>query len=431
MNVLGEPMLGWVIDAAESFGFDKIGIVKGSGAELVDEYLKTRGSFDTFMQTERKGTGHAVMQALPLIKETDGDVLVLYGDAPFIDEKTMRESYEFHKTNNCDVTVITAVIDNPTGYGRIIRNGGKISAIVEQKDCTPEQAAVKEINSGFYWFNARALESALPLISTNNASGEYYLTDAIELLKGRAAAFTAENREIVYGANDRKALLALNDYARKREIEKHLVNGVEFVCTDGVSIGKDVEIGMDTVIYQGTILSGKTKIGEACKIGPNSCIENCTVGNNTILDNVQAHNSAIGDSVKVGPYVHLRPGTTLKNGVKIGDFVEVKNSVIGEKTAIAHLTYVGDSDVGRGVNFGCGCVTANYDGINKYRTTIGDDAFIGCNTNLVSPVKIGNNATTGAGSTITDDVPDNALAVERAQTRIIGNWDKNFKRKKK
>lgn len=432
MNVLFEPMLGWVIDEAENFGFDKIGIIKGSGADEVSAYLEKRGGeFSSFLQTERKGTGHAVLQAMPLINETDGDILVLYGDAPFIDTKTMESSYNFHKENENDVTVITAVVENPKGYGRIVREKGKISAIVEQKDCTQNQAEIKEINSGFYWFNARALEKALPEISTNNASSEYYLTDAIEILKEKAGAFTAENPNIVLGANDRKSLLALNDFARKREIEKHLENGVEFTCVDGVSIGKDVEIGMDTVIYQGTIIKGKTKIGECGKIGPNTLIDNCTIGNNVILDNVQACESVVENNVKAGPYVQLRPKTHLKSGVKIGDFVEIKNSIIGEKTSIAHLTYIGDSDVGRGVNFGCGCVTANYDGISKFRTTIGDNSFIGCNTNLIAPVKVGNNATTGAGSTITIDVPDNSLAVERCDTKLIENWSKNFMRNKK
>ena len=214
-------------------------------------------------------------------------------------------------------------------------------------------------------------------------------------------------------------------------IGKLLDEGVEFVSTDGVIIGKNVTIGRDTRILPGTIIRGNTVIGENCVLGPNTLIEDCKIGNGVILNNVQAYESSISDRVRAGPFVQIRPGTVLHEGVKIGDFVEIKNSEIGINTAVAHLTYVGDSDVGKGVNFGCGCVTANYDGINKYRTKIGDYAFIGCNTNLIAPVEIGENATTAAGSTITKSVPPDSLAVERAQTKIIDHWEKNSKRIKK
>ena len=248
---------------------------------------------------------------------------------------------------------------------------------------------------------------------------------------GKTGIFTADDPDIVLGADSRAEMLNLNIIAKMRVIAKHLNNGVEFVSTDGVIIGRNVEIGRDTCILPGTILRGKTVIGESCILGPNTLIENCKIGDGVTLNSVQAYDSRVCDRVKAGPFVQLRPGTVLHEGVKIGDFVEVKNSEIGVNTAIAHLTYVGDSDVGKGVNFGCGCVTANYDGINKYRTKIGDYAFIGCNTNLIAPVEIGENATTAAGSTITKSVPPDSLAVERAQTKIIDNWEKNFLRKKK
>ena len=223
----------------------------------------------------------------------------------------------------------------------------------------------------------------------------------------------------------------LNNIARLGVLSKLMENGVCSITLDGIIIGKDVVIGEDTLILPNTIILGNTVIGKNCEIGANSCIKDCVIGDNVILDNVKATSSVVENDVKIGPFAQLRPGTVIRKGVKIGDFVEIKNSDIGEKTAVAHLTYLGDSTVGRGVNFGCGCVTANYDGINKYRTEIGDDAFIGCNTNLIAPVKIGNNATTAAGSTITKDVPENSLAVERGKTRIIENWEKNFLRKKK
>lgn len=435
-EVLEQPMIGWVLDSLFEAGFtaENTGIVVGNGAEIVEKYLSTREIAKTFMQTERKGTGHAVMQAADMLDLCE-NVLILCGDAPFMDAETIKKSLDAHTESGSLVTVVTAEVENPTGYGRIIRDkDGSLLKITEQKDCNDAEKLIKEINSGVYWFNSSALKNALPKLQTANAAGEYYLTDAVGIIReegGKASAFCAENSDIVLGANSRKDLLNLNTIARNRVIGKHLDNGVEFVATDGIIIGKDVEIGQDTKILPNTILRGKTVIGEGCVVGPNSIIENCKVGNNVVLNNVQAYRSRISDNVSAGPFVHLRPDTILHDGVKIGDFVEVKNSEIGIKTSISHLTYIGDSDVGKDVNFGCGCVTANYDGVNKFRTVIGDHAFIGCNTNLIAPVEIGENATTAAGSTITREVPANSLVIERGQAKIIENWEHNSKRIRK
>ncbi len=435
-EVLEQPMIGWVIDSLyeADFNGENIGIVVGNGAEIVSEYVDSRGVTRTFMQAERKGTGHAVMQAAEMLDLCD-NVLVLCGDAPFIDSGTIRNSLEAHVSSGSKVTVVTAEIENPTGYGRIIRDeNGNLLRITEQKDCSEQEKLIKEINSGVYWFDSKALKSALPRLQTANAAGEYYLTDVIGITLsdgGKASAFCADNSDIVLGANSRRDLLRLNTIARNAVIDKHLDNGVEFVCTDGIIIGKDVEIGQDCKILPNTILRGKTVIGAGSVIGPNSIIENCTIGEKAELNNVHAYDSVLYNNVKAGPFVHLRPGTTLHDGVKIGDFVEVKNSEVGEMTCIAHLTYVGDSDVGKDVNFGCGCVTANYDGVNKFRTVIGDHAFIGCNTNLIAPVTVGANATTAAGSTITRDVPEDSLVIERGQPKTIEHWEHNNKRKRK
>ncbi len=435
-EVLEKPMVGWVLDSLFEADFDSgnIGVVVGNGAEIVSEYVNSRGVSRTFMQAERKGTGHAVMQAAQMLDLCD-NVLVLCGDAPFIDSDTIKNSLEAHISSGSKVTVVTAEIENPTGYGRIIRDeNGNLLRITEQKDCNNQEKLIKEINSGVYWFDSEALKSALPRLQTANAAGEYYLTDVIGITLadgGKAFAFCADNADIVLGANSRRDLLRLNTIARMSVIDKHLDNGVEFVCTDGIIIGKDVEIGQDCRILPNTILRGKTTIGAGSVIGPNSIIENCTIGENNVLNNVHAYDSVLYNNVKAGPFVHLRPGTILHDGVKIGDFVEVKNSEVGEMTCIAHLTYVGDSDVGKDVNFGCGCVTANYDGVNKFRTIIGDHAFIGCNTNLIAPVTVGANATTAAGSTITRDVPADSLVIERGQPRTIENWEHNNKRKRK
>ena len=428
-NVLGEPMLEWVITACESAGLEKVCIIKGYNAAMIDEYLSGRQSkadISTALQTEQLGTGHAVMQAEDFLKaNADGNLLILNGDAPFIDAETINSALEMHVSDGCSVTVVTANIPNPAGYGRIVRGENGISAIVEHKDCDAAQLAITEVNSGCYWFRTADLIEVLGELTNDNAQGEYYLTDCIELLikKGRKAeAFTSRNPSVVLGANDRRALLDLNNTARNEIIGRHLDNGIEFTCTDGVSIGNGVTIGQGTVIHAGVILRGSTTIGCNCEIGPNCIIEDTSVGSGVKLNNVQAYESVVEDDVKIGPFVQLRPDSHIKRGAKIGDFVEIKNSTIGEYTAVAHLTYVGDSDVGANVNFGCGVVTVNYNGETKARTVIGDNAFIGCNTNLIAPVRVGNGAYTAAGSTITKDVPDNALAIERGKAEIKENY---------
>lgn len=435
MKILFKPMLGWVLDSAEAISPDEICVVVGSGEEAVRNYLSSRQrDYTIARQTERKGTGHAVMQAEEVLKNSR-NVLVLCGDAPFIDPETIKGALKLHTEGGCGVTVIAAVPDDPFGYGRILRDeSGDLLRIIEQKDASYEERKITEINSGAYWFDSAALLAALPKLSDDNASGEYYLTDAAAVIRGdgkRAAVYTAENKYIILGANSRTDLHNLNTYAREKKLKELMESGVELPCTDGIIIGCDVEIGQDTVILPGTIIRGKCRIGSNCEIGPNSLLEDTVVGDGVVLNNVQAYQSVVESGAHIGPFAQLRSGSHIGQNVKIGDFVEIKNSNIGEKTSAAHLTYIGDSDVGRGVNFGCGCVTANYDGISKFRTKIGDDAFIGCNTNLVAPVEIGANATTGAGSTITGNVPPNALALERANTRIIEEWEKNKKRPKK
>lgn len=419
-RVLGEPMLEWVISACEESGLSDICVVKGFMGEMIDEYLD--GRYKTVLQAERLGTGHAVMQAVPFLeKDTDDHTLVLCGDAPFIDAVTIKEALVIHKQQNNAVTVITAELDAPKGYGRIIRSGSGISAIVEEKDASAEQRAVREVNSGAYWFRTADLIELLEKLECNNAQKEYYLTDtvSIALADGKnAGAYKSENPDIIKGANDRKDLLELNTYARMAVINKHLENGVEFTCLDGITIERSVEIGSGTEILSGTILRKGTVIGKNCVIGPNCVIENCKLGDEVKLNYVQAFESTIDDGVKIGPWVHIRPNSHIKSGVKIGDFVEIKNSTIGEKTAVAHLTYVGDSDVGKKVNFGCGTVTVNYDGIVKSRCVIGDNCFIGCNTNLIAPVKLGKAVYTAAGTTVTRDVPDYALAIDRGIMKV-------------
>lgn len=419
-KVLGEPMLEWVISACNSSGISDICVIKGFKGEMIDEYLGDRCK--TALQAERLGTGHAVMQAVPFLKDdTSGNTLVLCGDAPFIDPETIAGALAVHKEQGNAVTVITAELENAHGYGRIIRTDSGISGIVEQKDATEEQKLIREVNSGAYWFKTEDLVSLLGKLDCNNAQNEYYLTDtvSIALKEGKkAGAYKSENAEIIRGANDRKDLLELNDYARKEVIEKHLVNGVEFICTDGVIIERGVEIGVGTQIQPGTIIRGKTKIGSGCVIGPNAVIEDSTIGDEVVVDTSHIYESEIESRVYIGPFVHIRPGSYIKSEAKIGDFVEIKNSTVGEKTAVSHLVYIGDSDIGRKANIGCGTVTVNYDGISKSRCVIGDNCFIGCNTNLIAPVKLGKAVYTAAGTTVTRDVPDYALAIDRGVMKV-------------
>lgn len=423
-EVLGVPMIDWVISACESSGIEDICVVTGFNHKVLEKHLE--GRCDTVYQSERMGTGHAVMVAADWIKQRiDRNVIILYGDAPFIDKDTILGALEYHEEKNNAVTVITSEVDDPSGYGRILRGGDGICGIVEEKDATAEQRKIREINSGVYWFSAEKLLYALGEIKPNNSQGEYYLTDSVFILingKFRADAYISSTSDAVLGANDRKGLLRLNNTARFAIINKLMDEGVEFVCTDGVTVGRDVKIGAGTVIMQGVIIKGGSVIGKNCVIGPNCIIDNCTVGDSVVLNSVQAYESSVEDGAKIGPFVQLRPGSVIKSGVKIGDFVEVKNSVIGEDTSVSHLTYVGDSDIGSGVNMGGGVITCNYDGEKKFRTTIKDNAFIGCNTNLVAPVTVGSGAYTGAGSTITRDVPDGALAVERSDEKIIDGF---------
>lgn len=427
-NVLFRPMLSYVIDAVKGAGAEDICVITGYRHEEVETYLASVDTnIKTALQEPQLGTGHAVMQAREFINShLDDDIIVLNGDAPLVDAESLNAAYDYHKENNNAVTLISAIVEDTNGIGHIQRDeNGRLLRIIEHKDANEEEKKLNESNAGFYWFNAKDLVYALDNITNNNAQNEYYITDSVEILlkAGKnAGAYVVENSEVVLGANDRIQLNGLNTIMRKNINTAHMINGVDIPCTDGVMIGKDVKIGNGTTILPNTIITGSTIIGDNCTIGPNTRIDNSTIGSNVILDNCKILDSEIEDDVDCGPFVKVRADSTLKKGVHIGNFVEVKNSTVGEGTKSAHLTYIGDSDVGKNVNFGCGTVTVNYDGKNKHRCKIGDNAFIGCNTNLVAPVEIGNYAFTAAGSTITDNVPENALSVARAKQINKEDW---------
>lgn len=427
-EVIFEPMIKYVVDAVKDAGADDICVITGYKHEIVEGYLSSYDSkIKTALQEPQLGTGHAVMQAREFISaHRDDDILILNGDGPLMDADTINKAYDYHKQNNNAITLISAIVDDTNGIGHIKRDeNGVLERIIEHKDANEEQKKINESNAGTYWFNGSELLYALDRITNNNAQNEYYLTDSLEILikKGmNAGAYVCENNESILGANDRKQLNILNNIMRRNINDSLMVSGVDIQCTDGVMIGKDVKIGSSTRILPNTIIIGNTVIGDGCVIGPNTYIKNSEIGNEVILDNCKVTDSKIEDGADCGPFVKVRAGSVLKKGVHIGNFVEVKNSVVGEGTKSAHLTYIGDSDVGKNVNFGCGTVTSNFDGKEKSRCTIGDGAFIGCNTNLIAPVKVGELAYIAAGSTITDDIPNEALSVARAKQVNKEGW---------
>lgn len=435
-NVLFKPMISYVIDAVKEAGAEDICVITGYKHEEVEAYLSD--DIKTAVQEPQLGTGHAVMQADEFIKSHKADeILILNGDGPLMDAETINKAYDYHKSNNNSITLISAIVDDTEGIGHIKRDeNGVLLRIVEHKDATPEEKKINESNAGCYWFNGADLLYALGNITNNNVQNEYYLTDCLEILIGtgkNAGAYVAQNSEVILGANDRRQLNDLNTIMRKNINTKLMLDGVDIPCTDGVIIGKDVKIGNSTVILPNTIILGDTVIGSGCTIGPNTYIDCSSVGDNVILDNCKILDSTVEDGVDAGPFVKVRANSTLKKGVHIGNFVEVKNSTVGEGSKSAHLTYIGDSDVGSDVNFGCGTVTCNYDGKNKFRCKIGDGAFIGCNTNLIAPVEVGEQAYIAAGSTITDSIPEKALSIARARQVIKEGWvdiKKPYKEKK-
>lgn len=424
-EVLFKPMINWVLDAVAGADVSSVCAVTGFEREQLEAHLSGRCAFA--VQEKQLGTGHAVRAAADFLKtNAPQDTVVLCGDAPFLDAKILADAYAAHKQNGNEVTVITAQVDEPHGYGRIVRDeAGNVLRIIEEKDASEEQRRIREVNSGAYWFRTDALLAALDALGNQNAQGEYYLTDTVEILAAqgcKGGTYLLPNPDAMAGANDRKQLAALNAMARRRKLDALYDEGVEIVDEAGVSVGPDVRIGHDTRLLPGTILRGKTTVGEGCVLGPNTLLEDCTVADGAVINASQAYRTIIGESVTVGPFCHLRPGTHLEAKVHVGDFVETKNAHVGVGTKIPHLSYIGDADVGAGVNFGCGCVTANYDSVHKHRTTVGDHAFVGCHTNLIAPVTVGENAFTAAGSTITKNVPDAALAVERAKQVNLEGW---------
>jgi bifunctional UDP-N-acetylglucosamine pyrophosphorylase/glucosamine-1-phosphate N-acetyltransferase len=367
------------------------------------------------------------MQAIDFIDD-DKDILILYGDTPLIKQETLKNLVEFHRSEDNGVSIISAVVEDSAGYGHIIRDEkGNFVKNVEYKDATESEKRCKEINTGIYCYKGSKLKEALGNLKNNNAQGEYYLPDTLEIILSAGSKVNAMNAEDVtefFGVNSRVQLSEAEAILKNRVNRMHMENGVTMIDPAQTYIEDSVKIGCDTIIYPGCVLEGKTEIAEDCHIGPYTKLSNMKIGNGTKVQFSTAIDSEVGENTTVGPYAYIRPNCKIGNNIKVGDFVEVKNSVIGNGTKISHLTYIGDSDVGQNINFGCGTVTVNYDGKNKFRTIIEDNVFIGCNANLVAPVTLKKGSYVAAGSTITKDVPEKALAVARNKQTNLEGWTK-------
>ncbi len=392
-KILGKEIVLRAVENAEKAGIDDIIAVVGYKKEQVQEVLKDKVKY--VVQEEMLGTGHAVMQAKEYLKGKKGKVVVLNGDVPILRPETIRKLVEKSNSNKEYATLLSAIYDNPYGYGRIIRDdGGNVEAIVEEKDADELQKEIKEINAGIYCFDIPELLSALEEINNDNASGEYYITDVIKIMNDKGlktgATIVEDNTEIL-GVNDRVQLEILTRILRLRTNAEYMKKGVTIEDTNTTYIYDDVEIGTDTVIHPNTTIKSDVKIGANCEIGPNA---------------------------------YIREKCRLADNVKIGNFVEIKNTQVGTGSKVPHFIYLGDCEVGEKCNIGCGTITCNYDGFNKSKTKIGDHVFIGSNTNLVAPIEVGDNAFVAAGSTITDDVPEYALAIARGRQVNKENWNR-------
>ena len=425
-EVAGKPMLSFAVSAAAALNPEHLVVVVGHLREQVTDHLeKLSESVTTAVQDDQLGTGHAVACGLAGLGELEGDVVVTYADVPMLTGDTLRQLVAVHRARHHAVTVLTARVEDPTGYGRVLRDGDVVTGIVEHKDASEDQRRIDEINSGIYVFDAATLRDGLASLTTDNAQGEQYLTDVLTYAHSRSQRVGAHLIDDVWqteGVNDRVQLARINLEMNRRIRDAWMLAGVTMVAPSSTWIDVDVDLARDVVLMPGVILQGATTVGEGAIIGPDTTLMDVEVGPGAEVIRTHGSFAVIGENATVGPFAYLRPGTELGKGGKIGTFVETKNAVIGDGAKVPHLTYAGDAIIDEGVNIGAGTIFANYDGIHKSTTHVGKNAFVGSNSVLVAPVDIGAGALVGAGSTITDDVPAGSLALARGRQRNIDGW---------
>ena len=434
--ILGLPMLSYPIELSlKGIKAEKTIVVVGHQADRIQGMFKNF-KIDIALQEKQLGTGHAVLQAIPFLQSFSGTVLILCGDVPLVELETLRSFIDTYKENGSTLSVLTAVVEEPFGYGRILRNSeGWLEKIVEEKDASEKERMIREINTGIFCVKAPFLMEGLREIGKENAQGEYYLTDMVEVAKKRglrcSAHIVADPVEVM-GINTRVDLAMANEVLRQKKLKDLMLSGVTVVDPKTTYVDRTVEVGKDSILYPNCHLQGKTKIGERCIIEPNSKISDSLIGNDvTIRANSVITESKIEEGASIGPFAHLRPLSEVKTKAKIGNFVEVKKSVIGKGSKANHLSYIGDSLLGEDVNIGAGTITCNYDGFEKHQTIIGNRVFVGSNVELVAPVKVGNDSSIGAGTTVTKDVPEGALAISRVKQKNIKRWNKKIERRRK
>lgn len=432
-RLCGKPMVGYIADAASEIKPKKfIAVVSPASVEAVAAELPK--GVETVVQAEALGTGDAVRTAAKALAGFKGTTVILCGDTPLVKGHTLREMIRLHEERKAAATVLTAKVDNPKGYGRIIRGNGGVKKIVEDRDATVTELCIREVNTGTYCFDSERLFEALEQISPENSQKEYYLTDVIGIFFDRnekVIPLQVEDETETMGINSRVQLADAEMIMQARINREHMVNGVTIIHPMLAYIDAGVKIGKDTIVHPNTFVNGRTVIGEGCLLGPSSRIVESEVGDCTEITFSVVRKSKLGNGVKVGPFANVRPGCKIGNGGKVGSFVEVKKSSLGEGSKVPHLSYIGDAVIGKDVNVGAGTITCNFDGVEKYKTVIEDNAFIGSDTMLVAPVKVGKHSYTGAGSVITKDIPDDSLAVGRAEQRVIPGWKQKSKKKRR
>ena len=422
----GKTLLNRVLDSCNELKPDKVFVLVGHKSNEIEESLsnsRNQPEIEFVMQDPQNGTGHAIQILSKELINFDGKLLVLNGDVPLIETKTLKELIKLHESENADASLITTKKANPFGYGRVFTNNNLIEKIIEEKDCDSVERLNKNINSGIYCFKWKSLFKIINQLNNNNKQKEIYLTDTISLLK-KSVSLELHDEDEIQGINNRIDLAKCEEILQRKIKEKHMLNGVTFINPATSTISEDCKIGIDVVIEANSHIRGQSVIQDECVIGPNTFIEDSSINKKSKIINSTIFNSEINENVYIGPYSHIRPGCKISNNSKVGNFVEIKNSLISEAVKINHLSYIGDTDIGRETNIGAGTITANFDGIKKHRTIIGEKCNIGSNNVLIAPIKLENSVTTGAGSVLNKYVENNSLAISRVKQVNIKNWKK-------